>query len=115
MEHDLVDKRSADSILGDLQELVENKEIIEHKQWLDAAFFLNTFLLGEKKLLNGMRQELAKLRKEIYDSQTKKSVAATDLELETTDLFRLTNDQEAKVGVIEEYIRIAKKSAEENF
>uniref|UniRef100_A0A6M3Y4L0 Uncharacterized protein n=2 Tax=viral metagenome TaxID=1070528 RepID=A0A6M3Y4L0_9ZZZZ len=110
-----MEKRSADTILESLKERIENKEDVDRKVWLDAAFFLSTFLLEEKRILNGMRQEIAQLRSLIYEKQTKKSVAATDIEIEASDLYRIAKDQEAKIDVMEEMIRVAKKSAEENF
>ncbi len=110
-----IDKRSADTILADIHSRVENKIPISREKWLDAAFYLNSFFTTESQILNGMRQEIAQKKLEILRAQEKRSVAMAEIEVEASDVFRLMKDQEAKLDAISEYIRIAKKSAEENY
>lgn len=108
-----IDKRSADTILADIHNRVEARLSISRDQWLDAAFYLNSFFTVESKILNGMRQEVAKAKLDVLASQEKRSVALAELEVEASDVYRLMKDQEAKLDAIQEYIRIAKKSADE--
>lgn len=108
-----IDIRSADTILADIHSRVEARLPISRDQWLDAAFYLNSFYTVESKILNGMRQEVAKAKLDVLASQEKRSVAIAELEVEASDTYRLMKDQEAKLDAITEYIRIAKKNADE--
>ena len=110
-----IDKRSADSILADVHNRVENKIDISKEKWLDVAFYLNTFYADEVRILNGMRQEVAQKKLDILRGQEKRSVAMAEIEVEASDLFRLMKDQEAKTDAIQEFVRIAKKSSETSF
>lgn len=109
-----IDTRSADSIITDLQRLAEDKHyVLDRKEWLNAAFLLNSFRFNEEKIFNGMRQEVSQLKLDTLKSDEKKSVAKVEIEVEASDLYRLMKDQEAKIAVIKEYGMIAKKAADD--
>ncbi len=111
----MVEKVTSDKILGYLSELVASKKSIPKEQWLEVAFKLNLLRIDEAQLCNKMRQEVAKKKLDIMKSQEKRNVAAADLEVEATDEYRFTKDQEDKIYSIDEFVRIAKKNSETNF
>ena len=45
-------------------------------------------------------------------TQEKRNVAAADVEIEASEEYRFMRDQEAKLDVVEEFVRIAKKNAD---
>jgi len=108
-------ERTSDSILKNLTELVASRKIIDRDIWLEAAFDLTLFRIEEAQLLNKMRQAVAEKKLEILKTQTKRSVASAEIEIEATDDYRLMKDQEDKIYSIDELVRVAKKNAETNF
>lgn len=109
------EKVSCDLILGWLKEQVEKHHIIPQNVWLDAAFKLNLLQPDEVHELQIMKQEIARDKLKILQSQEKKNVAAAEMEVEASDEYRLMREQENKVDRIDEFIRIAKKHAETAF
>ena len=105
-------KINVDTILGWLKVQVESKKIIPKEVWLDSAFKLNLLQPDEVHLLEVMRQDVAKMKLELYQKQEKKNVAAVEMEVEASDEYRLMREQENKVDRIEEHIRIAKKNSD---
>lgn len=110
-----MEKITADTILKWAQEQVESKNMPSREVWLDIAFRLNLLKMEEAQLLNKMRQAVAQKKYQVLQGQAKRNVAAADLEIEGTDEFRFMRDQEAKLDVISEFIRIAKKNSEETY
>lgn len=106
---------NSDAILNYLKSLVESKKPIPREDWLNAAFRLNLLRIDEAQLLNKMRQEVSKKKFGIMKGQEKRNVAAVDVEVESSDEYRFMRDQEDKLYSIDEFIRIAKKSADVNF
>lgn len=109
------EKITSDVILGYLKELVESKKSIAKEEWLNCAFKLNLLRIDEAQLLNKMRQTVAKKKFEIMKAQDKKNVAAVEVEIDASDECLYMRDQEDKVEIISEFIRIAKKNSEDNF
>ena|SRR3990167_7839073 len=109
------DKINSDLILNYLKEMVESKKPIPREQWIEAAFKLNLLRLDESQLYSKMLQAVAKKKMEIYRAQEKRNVSAAELEVETTDEYRFMRDQREKLDVLEQFIMIAKKSADLNF
>lgn len=103
---------TADEILNTLKALVESRKLISKEVWLESAFKLNLLRIDEAQLFNKMKQQVAEKKLEIYKAQDKRNVAAADLEIEATDLYRFMRDQEDKIYSLDEFIRIAKKNAE---
>lgn len=110
-----MEKISSDGILNYLKSLVELKKPIPREDWLNAAFRLNLLRIDEAQLTNKMRQAVSQKKLEVMKVQDKKNVAAANLEIEATDEFCFMRDQEEKLYSIDEFIRIAKKSADINF
>ena len=107
-----MEKVTSDFILETLKVMVESRKPISRDEWLTSSFKLNLLLIDENKLLNTMRQAVAQKKLGIYQAQTKRNVAAADLETEASDEFKVMKDQESKCYAIEEFIRISKKSSE---
>lgn len=103
-------KITSDTILHFLKDAVESKKILNPSLWGDSAFKLNLLLGDEHNILESLRQDVAKMRLEILQKQDKKNVAACDVEVGASDLFRLMRLQEHKVGRVEEFIKLAKKN-----
>lgn len=110
----LESKVSSDIILGWVKEQVESKKEISRDLWLEIAFKLNLLRIDEAILYNKMRQVVAIKKLDILKSQTKRNVAAANAEIETLGEYRFMKDQEAKIYSIDEFVRIAKKSADIN-
>ena len=110
-----MEKRSADTIIAALKEIVESKKQVPREVWLEAAFDLNLLRIDEAQLLNQMKQAVAQKKLDIFRGQEKRNVAACDLEVEATDAYRFMRDQEDKIYSIDEFVRISKKSADINF
>ena len=108
-------KITSDTILEWAKKMVEEKKMPSREVWLDISFRLNLLKIDEAQLLHKMRQDVAKSKLEILKSQEKKNVAACDLEIEATDAYRFMRDQESKIEVIEEFVRIAKRNADTTF
>ena len=104
-------KRTVDSILTSLKDIVESKKMLDTEKWIEAAFFLNVLLGDEHAELESMRQGIAQKKLEILKAQEKRNVAAAELETEASDEYRLFRLQEHKVFRIEELIKIAKKNS----
>ena len=64
----------------------------------------------EEHALEVMRQDVAKAKLAIINSQAKRSIALAEMEIEAGDAYRLMKEQEHKVDRIKEFIRIAKIS-----
>ncbi len=111
----MAEKITADTILKWAQEQVESKNMPSREVWLDIAFRLNLLKIDEAALLNKMRQAVAQTKYDVLKAQDKKNVAAATLEVECSDAYRFMRDQEAKLEVIEEFVRIAKRNADLNF
>lgn len=109
MEKDLV---SVDLIIDYLKGMVERKIPIAREEWLSIALKLVVLRVDEAKLFNQMSQEVAKKKLGILKAQDKKNVAAADLEIESTDEYRFMKDQEDKLYTLDEFTRVAKKSAD---
>lgn len=111
----MTDKITADTILKWAQEQVESKNMPSREVWLDIAFRLNLLKIDEAALLNKMRQSVAQKKYEVLQAQDKKNVAAASLEVERSEEYRFMRDQETKIEVIEEFVRLAKKNSETNY
>ena len=103
------------TIISWLKKQVEGKRVIDRETWLDTAFKLNLLRVDEAKLLNKMRQEVSQKKQEILKNQTKKNVAAAEIEVECTDEYRFMKDQEDLLYSIDEFVRVSKKSADVNY
>src|SRR3990167_2730200 len=106
-----MENRTTDTILADLKAKIESRQPIERKYWLDMAFYLAILRIDEAKLLNQMKQGIAKQKLAILAGQEKKNVGAAEVEVEATDAYCIMKDQEEKIYSVDEAVRVAKKSA----
>jgi hypothetical protein len=109
-----MERTTADTILNWVKEQIESKKIVSRELWVEIAFKLTFLRIDEAQLYNKMRQAVAKKKLEILKGQEKKNVAAADIEIESTDEYRFCRDQEDKIYSLDEFVRIAKKSADIN-
>jgi len=110
-----MEKITADTVLNWAREQVESKKMPSREVWLDMAFRLNLLRIDEAQTLNEMRQKVANYKLAIMETQVKRNVAAAEIEVEGSDEYRLMRNQEVKVDVIEEFVRIAKKNSDQSF
>lgn len=103
---------TADLILTELRDRVSKKIPISKDDWLDIAFKLNTLLLDENETLYGMKQAVAIRKRDIFNLQEKKNVAAVEIQVECLDEYKESMIQESKINQILEFIRIAKKQSD---
>ena len=106
---------TADTILQWAQKQVDSKQMPSKEVWLDIAFRLNLFKIDEAALLHKMEQAVAIKAQEVYDQQEKKNATAARMKKQTWDEYRFLQDQETKLEVIEEFVRIAKRNADNSF
>jgi len=104
-----MEKITTDTILNQLREWVETKTPISPSLWLDAAAKLNALKQNETELLHKMQQIVAQTKLALLKES--KSVAEAKIKVEAIDVYRFMKDQEEKVSMIEEQIRISKIQA----
>lgn len=105
-------KVTSDTILEWMKEMVESRKLIPREMWLEVAFKLNLLRIDEAQLLNKMYQAVKLKELESYKSQEKKNKSAAELEVQSTDEYRLFRDQEDKLESIDQFIMIAKKNSD---
>lgn len=94
------------TIMDWISEQVETKQSIDPNTFFDAAMKLNVLLGDEQEILFKRQQECAKLRGEYILEG--KSVAMAKVLVEATENYREMLSQKAKIGRIEEFIRLSK-------
>lgn len=104
-----MEKRTLETVIGDITNMVENRVPISPQMWLQSAQFLNLFLEDETNRLYDLQSRIAKLRAQLLPQA--KSVAALKVTIEATDDWCEMKKQEAKIAQIIEYIRISKLQA----
>ena len=100
---------TTDTILGTLKSWVETKHPIDAHTWTDACQKLNILIGDEHDKLFVLQQTVA--QKKLMWMETGDSVAGAKLRVEATDEYYQMKKQEARIGQIEEAIRIAKIQA----
>lgn len=108
-------KVTTDTILDFLKEAVESKKKLPAELWIETALKLNLLLGDEHIDLENYRSLVSGKRLEMLKKQEKKNVAAVEVEIEASDEYRTMRIQEHRVDRIEEFIRLAKKQASNNF
>jgi hypothetical protein len=98
-----------DTILGALKGWVEQKQPIPPSTWVEAAAKMNILLGDEIAKQYELEQIVAKMRVEhIKNGDT---VAKAEAKIRALDEYKHMKLQEAKVKLIQEQIRLAKKQA----
>ena len=105
-----MEKRTIESILKDLKEMVESKVSISPERWVDAALFLQILKFGEQEKRLGLEVIANKKKKEIRSKV--ESNADADLEWKTTTEYENWRRQEDLLKDILSFVQIAKKEAD---
>ncbi len=106
-----MEKRTLETVLRDIGEMVENRIPVGPEQWLQAAQFLNLFLEGETSKLYDLQHKVANNKLTFLESDPKRNVSQANLKSEATEDYRDMKKQEAKIEQIVEFIRISKMQA----
>lgn len=102
-----------DSILDTFKKWVEEKQPIDNHLWVDAARKLNVLVGDEQGKLYDMEHSLANYKLGLLDSEIgkKMSVAEIKMRSEASPIFKDIQLLKAKIGRVQEHIRIAKLQA----
>lgn len=100
---------TTDLILQTMKGWVEDKHPIDAHVWVDACQKLNVLVGDEHDKLFELQQSVAQM-KVSYISEGD-TVAKAKSKVEAEDVYRLMQKQKARIGQIEEFIRIAKLQA----
>ena len=103
-----MEKRTTDTIIASLKNLVETKTPVSPGVWVEAASDLNILLGDEHDILFDLQQKVAQLRLKYLNQEDHINVSEAKIRVEATDEYRQYCAQRAKIGRIEEQIRIAK-------
>ena len=103
-----MNKITSDTILQWFKSAVEEKQVLNPDLWIDAAHKLVVFLGDEEMKLYELQQQVAEKKLEFYNAMDKPQVAAAEMQVEATDIFKEYKQQKAKINQIEEFVRIAK-------
>lgn len=98
-----------DSILEDLAKGAEDAQVFSPHQYVEASARLNALLGNEHDKYWLLRQEVAKQKAILMENGD--SAAKAQTKMEATDLFVSMRRQEARIEIINEHIKIAKKMA----
>jgi len=108
-EVDLEKIVTTDGIIEWLKQRIEFKIPISPDVWVDAAQKLNVLIGDDHDRLYDLEQEVAKMKMEyMVDGDEKVNVSYAKAKVETTDQYKEARKLKAKIGRIEEQIRIAK-------
>src|SRR3990167_9124677 len=101
---------TVDTILDWLQTQVEEKRPVDAHTWLDALQKITVLLGEEHDILFDLQQKVAQAKVDVLD-KLKMSNTEAKTRTEATDLFKDMQRQKAKIGRIEEMVRIGKIQA----
>lgn len=91
---------------------VSSQGYVKSQEYINAAFEMNVRLIPLEQEYRQLAQEVAKTRLMILNQQTKRNVAAADVELETTDQYRELHELEDLIEHVKRSIQIAKKASD---
>jgi hypothetical protein len=104
-----------DVILNWIKDRVEQKKAdFDVNFWLEVAMKLTILLPDEIGKLYDYQKEVAQMRLDILGGQEKRNVSEVKMRVEASDVYRDMKKQEAKIGQVEEIVRIAKIQARVN-
>ena len=104
-----MEKITIDTITNYLKEQVEQKLPISPGLWIDSAQKINVLLGDEHQKLFDLQQIVAKIKVEHIEEG--KSVSDAKTRVEASSEYKDYQIQKAKIGRIEEFIRLAKLQA----
>lgn len=105
----MAEKVTTDTIIDWLKLAVEQKVPVDAHTWLDAAQKLTVMIGDEHDILFGLQSTMAKKRVELLEQGF--TVAKAKAYLEADPIYTLMQRQKARIGSIEEMVRIAKIQA----
>lgn len=100
---------TTDLILSQLREWVETKTPISPHLWIDACLKLNILKGDETQKLYELQQRVANTKVKYIEGGY--SVAKAKANVEASDIYKEYKNQEARIEMIEEQIRISKIQA----
>lgn len=103
------EKVTIDYILATLRLYVEEKHPVGPEMWLDAAQKLNTLISDEHRILYDFQQKAAQKKVDLIEAGD--TVAKANVKVQASEEHKHARVQEARIGQIEEMIRIAKIQA----
>lgn len=98
--------RSIDTLLDWLKNATESKKVIQPSQFVEAGLYMNILIGEEHEKLSFLKQKVAKMKLDLLPQYNK--VNKVELIVEASDDYREMKNQEAKIGQIQEYIRLSK-------
>lgn len=101
-----MEKVTIDVILDWLKKSVEEKQVVDAHTWVSAGMKLNILISEEHDKLFNLQQAVAQLK--MLRIESGDSVAKAKIAIEATNEYREMKKQEARIGMIEEAIRLAK-------
>ena len=107
---DIKNLRTIEEILQWFKDSIDGNEIIQPSYWVEAALKLLVLMGSESDKLYAMQQEVAQIRAEML-GESDATVSGVKIKVEATDRYRMCRQQEALLGRIEEFIRLAKLQA----
>lgn len=97
---------TTDLILNWFKEQIQNKEQVDAHTWVDATQKLNILISDDHDKLFDLQQKVAQMRVALMEQGD--TVSKAKAKVEATDEYKNMCKQKAKIGRIEEAIRIAK-------
>lgn len=105
----MAEKITIDTIVDWLKDAVEHKRVVDAHTWVDAAQKMTVLLGDEHDKLYDLEQQVAQQRVKLITDGFPVSKAKAFLE--ETDIYKQARTQKARIGRIEEMVRIAKVQA----
>ncbi len=100
------DLTTIDKILEYLETQIRQRQVVDAHTWLRAAQALNTLMSDEHDKLYDLQQKVANMKvKFIFEGD---SVAMAKAKTDASDEYKHYKIQEARIGRIEEMIRLSK-------
>lgn len=98
--------RSIDTLLDWLKNATTKRESINPSQFVEAATYMVILMGEEHEKLSLLKQNVAKMKMELLKEYDK--VNKVTLIVEASDTYREMKNQEARISLIEEYVRLSK-------
>ena len=108
--NNILEKRTINSILNKLREMVETRKPITAEEYIDAAFFLNILKNEENEEL--LKLEVIAKKKRLELRKSHKNATDATIEYETMKEYENYQRQRMRIEDIKEFIRISKKQGE---
>lgn len=101
-----MEANTADSIMTALEAMSRSREPIDPNKWVEGAMKLTVLMGDEASQLYDMEQRVAQMRVEYLTGGM--TATAAKMHVEASDQYKEARNQKAKIGRIEETVRLAK-------